>query len=363
MTKAMTRSQHRRWHCRRFGGNVGGPRAVKIYMLNWQIHARATGSLLAVLCAAVYFWLPSPAAAQQDPVISVDVEVVNILATVRDKKGKLITHLKKEDFRLEDEGKLQEIKYFSRQTDLPLTVGLLVDTSLSQERLIYDERRAGAQFFSQVLRHKKDLAFLIGFDVDVELLQDLTESRTLLRSGLEKLEIQGAGRGIHPGPVPTSGRPTWTALFDAVYLASSEMMRNQVGRKALILISDGVDVGSKVKQEEAIEAAQRADIVLYGIRYYDRRAYYGRGGFSVGGGGGSLKRLAKETGGSVFEVSRKRPLEKVFDAIQEELRSQYSLGYSPSDSNGKPGPRKIKLRTKQRSLKVQSRKEYYPHSP
>jgi len=362
MTKAMTPGQHRRRHCRRFGGNVGGPRAVKSYMANWQIHARATGSLLAVLCAAVYFWLPSPTAAQQDPVISVDVEVVNILATVRDKKGKLITHLKKEDFRLEDEGKLQEIKYFSRQTDLPLTVGLLVDTSLSQERLIYEERRAGAQFFSQVLRHKKDLAFLIGFDVDVELLQDLTESRTLLRSGLEKLEVQGAGRGIHPGPVPASGQRTWTALFDAVYLASSEMMRDQVGRKALILISDGVDVGSKVRQEEAIEAAQRADIVLYGIRYYDRRAYYGRGGFSVGGGG-SLKRLAKETGGSVFEVSRKQPLEKVFDAIQEELRSQYSLGYSPSDTSGKPGPRKIKLRTKQRGLKVHSRKEYYPRSP
>lgn len=355
----MTPGQHRRRRCHRFGGNVAGPRAVKVYMAKWQIRARATGSLLAVLCAAVYFWLPSPTAAQQDPVISVDVEVVNILATVRDKKGKLITHLKKEDFRLEDEGKLQEIKYFSRQTDLPLTVGLLVDTSLSQERLIYEERRAGAQFFSQVLRHKKDLAFLIGFDVDVELLQDLTESRTLLHSGLEKLEVQGAGRGIHPGPVPASGQRTWTALFDAVYLASSEMMRDQVGRKALILISDGVDVGSKVKQEEAIEAAQRADIVLYGIRYYDRRAY-GRFG---GGGGGSLKRLAKETGGSVFEVSRKQPLEKVFDAIQEELRSQYSLGYSPSDTSGKPGPRKIKLRTKQRGLKVQSRKEYYPHSP
>lgn len=355
----MTPGQHRRRHCRRCGGNVAGPRAVKSYMAKWQIRARATGSLLAVLCAAVYFWLPSPTAAQQDPVISVDVEVVNILATVRDKKGKLITHLKKEDFRLEDEGKLQEIKYFSRQTDLPLTVGLLVDTSLSQERLIYEERRAGAQFFSQVLRHKKDLAFLIGFDVDVELLQDLTESRTLLRSGLEKLEVQGAGRGIHPGPVPASGQRTWTALFDAVYLASSEMMRDQVGRKALILVSDGIDVGSKVKQEEAIEAAQRADIVLYGIRYYDRRAY-GRFG---GGGGGSLKRLAKETGGSVFEVSRKQPLEKVFDAIQEELRSQYSLGYSPSDTSGKPGPRKIKLRTKQRGLKVHSRKEYYPRSP
>ena len=259
---------------------------------------------------------------------------------------------------LEEDGKRQNIKYFAQQSDLPLTIGLLVDTSVSQQRLIYDERRAGSQFFKQVLRHKKDLAYLISFDVDVELLQDLTESRNLLSDALDKLEVQGGGGGLHPGPVPTSGRQPGTVLFDAVYLAADEMMRGQVGRKAVVLISDGLDYGSRVKRDEAIEAAQRSDVVLYAVRYYDRGFYY-RGG-SFGGGGGSLKKLSRETGGNVFEVSRRRPLENIFDQIQQELRSQYSIGYTPARSSDEPGFRRIKLKTKRKSLKVQSRTGYYP---
>ena len=295
------------------------------------------------------------AAQEEGAVISVDVEIVNILATVRDKKGHLVNNLTKDDFVVEEDGKRQNIKYFTQQSDLPLTIGLLVDTSVSQQRLIYDERRAGAQFFKQVLRHKKDLAYLISFDIDVELLQDLTESRNLLSDALDKLEVQGVRRGLHPGPVPSSGRQAGTVLFDAVYLASDEMMRGQVGRKAIVLISDGVDTGSRVKRDEAIEAAHRSDVVLYSVRYYDYRA----GGF--GGGGGSLKKLSRETGGNVFEVSRKWPLEKIFDQIQQELRSQYSIGYTPSRSSDEPGFRRIKLKTKRKNLKVQSRTGYYPN--
>lgn len=307
-----------------------------------------------VLCVGAYL----PSSAQEEATISVDVQVVNILATVRDKKGGLVTNLAKDDFILEEEGKRQKIRYFARQTDLPLTIGLLVDTSVSQQRLLGDERSAGSQFFSQVLRQKKDLAFLISFDVDVELLQDLTASLKLLDAGLDDLRVQGAGGGITPGTVPTSGRPVGTALFDSIFLASDEMMRNQVGRKALVIVSDGIDYGSRVKEKEAIEAAQRSDVVLYGIRYYDAAFYYQAGGF--GGGGGSLKKLARETGGNVFEVSRKRPLQAIFQAIQDELRSQYSIGYTPENDSPKPGLRKIKLKTRRKGLKVQSRKGYYP---
>ena len=318
--------------------------------------------LLAALLGSVYWW-PPPLIAQEgtsqgeDVTISVDVEIVNILATVRDRKGRLINDLPKEAFVLEEDGKPQQIKYFAQQSDLPLTIGLLIDTSISQQRLIGDERRAGSQFFKQVLRHKKDLAYLISFDVDVELLQDLTESKRLLADGLDKLEVQGGGGGVHPGPVPTQGMRPGTVLFDAVYLASDEMMRGQVGRKAIVIISDGVDYGSRVKREEAIEAAHRSDVVLYGVKYYDAGFYYRSGGF---GAGGALKKLARETGGNVFEVSRRRPLQQIFDQIQQELRSQYSLGYTPARDSDEPGLRRIKLKAKRGGLKVQSRKGYYP---
>ncbi|MCY4586883.1 MAG: VWA domain-containing protein [Bryobacterales bacterium] len=323
------------------------------------MHRRKAISLLAASAASP--WLRRTAGAQEEAIISVDVEVVNVLATVRDNKGGLVTDLNKDDFILEEDGKRQQIRYFSQQTDLPLTVGLLVDTSVSQERLIYEEQRAAAQFFSQVLRLQKDLAFLISFDVNVELLQDLTGSQRLLERSLEDLQVEGANRGIHPGPVPNSGRPVGTALYDAVYLASDEMMQGQVGRKAIVLISDGVDYGSRVDREEAVEAAHKSDVVVYGVRYYDRTFYYGRMGFA-GGGSGALKKMARETGGNVFEVTRKRTLRQIFDEIQNELRSQYSIGFSPESSSSGAGLRKINLRTRRKNLKVQARTGYYPKS-
>ncbi len=292
-------------------------------------------------------------------VITVDVEVVNILATVRDKKGRLINDLSKEDFILEEDGVPQTIHYFSRQTDLPLTLGLLVDTSVSQQRLLGIERQASSQFFSQVLRQKKDLAFLMSFDVDVELLQDLTDSPHLLQRSLEALQIQGGGGGLHPGPVPTNGRPPGTVMFDAVFLASDELMRPQVGRKALVLISDGNDYGSRLTREQAIEAAHRSDVVIYSVRYFDREFYFRAGGLGSGGGS-TLKDLARETGGAMFEVRKKNTLAEIFDQIQAELRSQYSIGYTPNREASEGEFRKIKLQAKDKNLKVQARSGYYP---
>ena len=325
-------------------------------------------SVGAVLAACLAL-LPSLHSQEEDITISVDVDVVNVLATVRDKQGRLITGLTKEDFVLEEDGRPQTIRYFTRQTDLPLTIGLLVDTSISQERLIGPQKRASFQFFSQVLRHKKDLAFLISFDVDIELMQDLTDSQKLLGAALNKLRVQGSRAGLHPGPVPTSRRPVGTALFDAVYLAADEMMTPQVGRKALVLISDGNDYGSRMKREDAIAAAQRADVVVYGVRYYDNQFYNrsmgtGRRGsstISLGGGGGSstLKKLAKETGGSMFEVKRKTSLDEIYQQIQDELRSQYSIGYRSDGDPIASGFRTIKLIPKRKDVKVQTRSGYY----
>ena len=296
------------------------------------------------------------------PTISIDVQVVNVLASVRDKHGQLVNNLTGEDFVVVEDGEQQEIRYFARQTDLPLTIGLLVDTSVSQEHLIDPQKKAAAQFFEEILRQDKDLAFLISFDVDVELLQDLTNSRSLLSTSLQRLRVQGSRGGLYPGPVPQSRRPVGTALFDSVYLAAQEVLQAQVGRKAVVLISDGNDYGSRVKRKQAIEAAHRADVVVYGIHYLDREFYF-RAGSSGGGGSATLTKIAKATGGNLFEVREKMPLRAIFTQIQRELRNQYSIGYHSNHAPGPPVFRRIELRTKRKDLTVQARNGYYTIPP
>jgi VWFA-related protein len=295
----------------------------------------------------------------QAPVIKVEVDVVNVLCTVRDKKGQLITDLGKDDFELYEDGRRQEIRYFSRETDLPLTLGLLVDVSRSQERLIEQQKRAAALFFSQVLR-PKDLAFLISFGPDVQLEQDLTNSQRLLRAALEGLRVRVDPGGLYPGPVPTATRPRGTVLFDAVYLAAQEKLRTEVGRKALVIITDGVDVGSRMKLADAIEAAQKADAIIYSIYFFDPGAYRG---FWVGVSDRDLKTMSEETGGRLFRVGRSRALETIFEEIQQELRSQYSLGYTPASAVRDGKFRRIEIRTRRKDLRVQARKGYYAEPP
>src|SRR5271169_574336 len=218
----------------------------------------------------------------QDPVIKVDVDLVNVLCTVRNKSNGLVGNLEKKYFQIFEDGKEQEIKYFTRETDLPVTIGLLVDTSKSQERLMDIERRAAYEFFSKVLR-SKDLAFLIQFGAEAELLQDDTSSPQLLQDGLNQLRLSVPMGGLHPGPVPTQQHLAGTILFDAVYLAANEKMKGEVGRKAMVLITDGVDTGSRISKEKAIEAAQKADSIIYSIAYEDRAAY-GFGTINLGSG-------------------------------------------------------------------------------
>lgn len=304
------------------------------------------------------------AAAQADipPSIKVDVDVVSLLCSVRDKKGALVADLTKEDFEVFEDGKKQEIRYFNRETDLPLTIGLLVDVSISQEGLISAERRAASQFFSQVLG-KKDVAFLISFGSEAELLQDFTNSQKLLRAALDGLRVVSTPTGIMPGPVPTASQPRGTILFDAVYLAANEKLRGEVGRKAIILITDGIDQGSRVKLTEAVESAHKADAIIYSIYYYDPAFYRGRGGFGFGGSDGDLRRLSEETGGRLMKVDRRRPLEDIFNDIQREMRSQYALGYTPSNPAKDGSFRRLEIRPRNRDLKVQARKGYYALKP
>jgi VWFA-related protein len=301
---------------------------------------------------------PSEPESQEAPTIKVDVSVVNILCSVRDKNGGLVGNLNRDDFLVTEEGQPQQIKYFERQTDLPLTIGLLVDVSGSQENLIGIERDAAGQFFTQVLG-KKDLAFLISFGSEAELLQDLTGSPRLLRKALDDLRVSSSVGGMHPGPVPTMSNPRGTILFDAVYLASTEKLRSQVGRKVIVLITDGVDQGSRVKLREAIRSAHLSDAVIYSIYYFDPSAYAGRG-FMLSGDDGDLKRMSEDTGGRVFRVNKKNSLPKIFQQIQEEMRSQYAIGYTPAAESAEGGFRRLEVKTRLKGLKVQARKGYYP---
>jgi VWFA-related protein len=353
----------------------------------------------------------SQSSSQGNPTFSSRVKVVNVLATVRDKNGKIVRDMAKEDFNVEEDGHPETIKYFSRETDMPLTLGLLVDTSLSQLRVLGQEKSASYQFLDQMMRPQKDTAFVIHFDYQVELLQDVTSNRQKLQTALD--EVEGADRsqrggnnsggGGYPGGGGGggggrrgSGRGGFggggTLLYDGVYLASDEITSKQQGRKALIILTDGVDEGSKLSLSSAIEAAQRADTVVYSILFTDRDENGGlggnRGGIIFGGpmgggrrGGGGypggnggqrgggrgnrpdgkkvLEQLSNETGGRMFEVSNKLSIDQIYAQIEEELRSQYSLGYTPEKTDEATGYRKIQVTTKRKNVTIQARDGYY----
>jgi VWFA-related protein len=290
------------------------------------------------------------------PTIKVDVELVNLMFTVRNKNNALLSSLSKDDLTVYEDGKPQTTKYFTRETNLPLTIGLLVDVSGSQETLIPQEKFAAGQFFDQVLR-PKDMAFLISFGSDAELLQDSTSSTKLLKRGLEGLRLSTSVGGIHPGPVPTANKPKGTILYDAVYLAANEKLKNEVGRKAIVLITDGMDYGSSYKLRDAIEMAHKADTIIYSIYYVDQRGYYNRG--FGGASDGDLRKMSEETGGRLFHVGRNNTLEDIFRQIQEEMRSQYALAYSPTNDKRDGTFRKLEIRPNDKTLKVQARKGYY----
>ncbi|HEY2363816.1 MAG TPA: VWA domain-containing protein [Candidatus Angelobacter sp.] len=288
------------------------------------------------------------------PVFRKNVTVVNVLCTVKDKHGALIPNLTKDNFELFEEGKPQTIKYFSTQNDVPITLGLLIDSSKSMERTLPEEKVVADGFLQKVLTNK-DLAFVISFDISVDLLQDLTSDMHSLRTGLDKARINTNTAGMapmgNPGPVPTGiGQSKGTLLFDAVYLAADEVLSKQVGRKAMIVLTDGDDVGSKLRLKDAIEAAQRADAVAYVLLITDPMypSNYG-----------DMSKLVEQTGGRIITVSRPDKLDKAFAEIAAELRSQYLLGFTSTNPVNDGKFRRIEVKSKD-GYKIQARKGYYP---
>ncbi len=333
--------------------------------------------------------------------LQVNVKVVTMAVTVRDKHGAIVSNLTKEDFSLTDDTHPQTIKYFNRDTNLPLNLGLLVDTSMSQRNVLDDERTASQHFLDQMITDKKDKAFVIQFDREVDLLEDLTSDKNKLRSAIDQLgapqfrnssssddsQSSGGGGGHRMGG-------GGTMLYDSIFLAADEVMKKQPGRKALIILTDGVDRGSRETLNSAIEAAQRADTVVYAIYFKGEENHdnnsggfpgghrggwgggYPGGGYPGGGGGYPrggqrpsqephtdgkkiLEQICGETGGRMFEATKKETADQIYTTIAEELRSQYILGYTPDKQTSDSGYHKITLSSSKKDLFIQTRQGYY----
>jgi VWFA-related protein len=290
-------------------------------------------------------------APSQGPVIKSQVSLVNVFATVRDKNKRIVGDLKKEDFKLVEDSQDQKIAFFSKEVNLPITLALLLDTSGSEQEMLGAIQSAGSQFLDRVLR-KGDEALVMSFDTDVDLLSDFTDNRAQLDRAVRRSRINTPGGGMiagNPGPIGNQ-QMVGTALYDALYLSCSEKLNTEAGRKAIVVVTDAQDEGSKVRIEEAIESAQRTDAVIHVLYVADRR---------FGGNPGVAKKLADETGGRMISVSSEKKLKEAFDEISDELRLQYTLGYYPSNAAHDGKFRKIKVETANHDLKVLARKGYY----
>jgi VWFA-related protein len=305
------------------------------------------GHALAVLLAASFIAGAqidlNPVAPRDPGAINVDVKLVNLLCTVRDKEGHYVKNLTKEDFEVFQDGKRQKVTHFARDVDSPLTAAVLLDVSGSVAPFLDTEKDAAQHFFDSVLRDS-DSAMLVGFAQFVLVWQDLTSKRDYLKSALD-----------HAGPMDSSmGRNAHggTLLYDAVDLVAAQKLKRLAGRKAIILITDGMDNGSRVKADEAIKAAHEADAAIYGIHYVDDPRYKGIGY-------DALERLANPTGGRAFHVDEKLTLKLIFDAIEEEMRNQYAVGFAPP-AGGKPGAyHKLEVKLTKPDIKIQTRTGYY----
>jgi VWFA-related protein len=288
-----------------------------------------------------------------------NVEVVQLFFNVKDKHGALIPNLTKDSFEIYEDGKPQTVKYFKAESDLPLTLGILIDASGSQQHVLPIEQEVGGSFLESTLRDR-DMASIFSFDVDVSLMQDFTGSLSRLKKALRDVKINSGtgacanlpGLGGGPIPCPSTG-PRGTVLYDAVYVASHDAFAQEVGRKAMILLTDGEDQGSRLKIRDAIEAAHKADTICYVLLIADR-------GLAMGFGGGDMKKLTAETGGRVIEVGNKfDKLKDAFAQIAQELRSQYNIGYTPTNNKRDGSFRKVEIKAKGGDYKIQARAGYY----
>jgi VWFA-related protein len=306
--------------------------------------------------------------AEPQTTLKVSVNLVNLYFTVRTKQNGLVPTLTRNDCSILEDKAPQTIKNWAAETDQPLTLGILLDTSGSQQNVLPMEQQTGSAFLTRVLR-QKDEAFLISFDVDVDMLQDYTNNAHQLERAMNKAEINTAGGngaggvpGIGQGPIPTHGTPKGTLLYDAVYLASNEKLRSETGRKALILLTDGEDQGSKQKLAGAIEAAQKANAIVYVLMIADRD-FYGYGSFGYNGDA-AMRKMAEDTGGRMIDVGNNgKKMEAAFKQIEDELRTQYVASYTPTNSKLDGTYRKLDVQCQGDGLKVQARKGYYALPP
>lgn len=328
------------------------------YQAKTRITMRVIAAALAVAGVTLTlhaFLLAQNGPPQKEGVLRVTSGLVNLYAVVRD-KNRPVANLNKEDFEVSEDEKPQEIRFFSRETDTPLTLGILIDTSASQTHVLGVEQREAKAFLDQVLDHQKDLAFVLRFDLEVELLQDLSNNKKLLGHAIDSTEVNSGTGSVMPGPFPT-GKVGGTNLHDAVYLSARELLRNEVGRKVIVILSDGEDTGSSKTLNEALEIAQRSDVIIYSIEIIDREFYFAR---AVGFGGDSvLKKYAEQTGGRVIQVNRIEDTAQAFRDIAEELRTQYSVGYTSSNPRKDGAFRKVQVKVRNRNYKVFARRGYY----
>lgn len=309
---------------------------------------------MAALCAAPVLAaaMAIPALPQepavQAPTIKTQVNLVNLFVTVRDKSKRIVTDLKQDDFKVSEDGQDQKIAFFSKEVTLPITLGLLMDTSGSEQYMLGAIQDGASSFLNRVMR-KGDEAMVMSFDLDVDLLADFTDDRSQLNRAIHKAQINTGGGGITPGTLP-SGGAKGTNFYDALYLACNEKLSTEAGRKAIVVLTDAEDNGSKVRVEEAIEAAQRTDTVVHILLVYDPH---------YGANSSIAKKITDETGGRMIVVNSEKHLQEAFDQISEELRSQYTVGYYPTNSARDGKFRKIKVDLANHDLKVLARKGYY----
>lgn len=301
----------------------------------------------------------APAKGQDQPqgVTRVQVNVVRLYATVRDKHNAVITNLGKDDFRVFEDGQQQQIAIFSKDMTDPITLALMIDTSPSQQGLLSAEQETGSEFLRQILK-KDDLAMVLSFDSNVNLLADFSDNQETLQKAIQRAEINAA---INAGPVPQANQ-AGTVLYDAIYQTCHNALSQQAGRKAMIILTDAQDEGSSHSLDEAIQAAQEANAVVHVLLIANRMGYFMSG--EMYSGASVAAKLARETGGRVISIRGAKDLDKAFEQISEELRNQYVIGYYPANKTDDGSFRKVKLETTTQGLKVLTREGYYaPTAP
>lgn len=335
-------------------------------VLSWLAIANGSRAQVTSPASAAPVPSPTPPIKDDDEVIKIDTEVVNVLFTAQDRNRRLLTSLRKEDITILEDGKQQEVTEFSRQVDLPLSLAILIDTSASQERTLPEEKAAAISFLETVVRPTKDEVAVISFTGESTLEQGMTNNLPRLRRSIERVRFQPpagyVGSGVYTGTPPISGTAGnavgSTAIWDAIWVTSDEILgpAPDKTRRAIILLTDGVNTYGRKKLDDAVQAALRAEAIIYTIGIGDN--------FYSGVDKGALNKISERTGGRAYFPKDERELREAFQQIQDEMRSQYLLAYEPTNQNRDGSYRRIEVQLTNAQLqkdkvKVTHRQGYF----